>query len=252
MTIEEATRQYCLRLADSTLIMAQRLAELCSRGPFLEEDIAMTNISLDLFGQARTLLTYVGEISEPRLTEDDLAFNRTEREYFNVLLAERPNGHFGDTIARNFLYHTFFYHYLNALKNSKNETLVAFAEKSIKEVIYHVRHTSEWVVRLGDGTEESHNKIQKSLNDLWIYHADMFEMNEVDEILIKAGIAVDLKEIRTLWNKSVEEVVSRATLKMPESEFNVTGRLNGVHSEHLGHMLSEMQYLPRTYPDAKW
>jgi len=165
MTTKDALINYCLRLGDSSLILGQRMSEWCSNGPILEEDIAMTNVALDLIGQSRTMLTYAGKIEAKGRTEDDLAYKREEREFYNTLLSERPNGHFGDTVARNFLHSAFFYHLFQALKSSKDEMIAAHAAKSIKEVTYHLRHSSEWLIRLGDGTEESHHKAQESLND---------------------------------------------------------------------------------------
>lgn len=252
MTLKEALVKYCLRLGDSSLILGQRMAEWCSNGPILEEDIAMSNIGLDLFGQARTILTYAGEIEGKGRTENDLAYKRLEREFYNNLLSERPNGHFGDTMVRNLLHSAFYFHLYTALSNSSDSTIAAFSEKSIKEVTYHLRHSAEWVVRLGDGTEESHRKVQQSLNDIWEYTADIFAMNEVDEILISEKITIDLNSIKPLWNKTINEVFDRATLKRPEDSFMQKGSLEGIHSEVLGHLLSEMQFLPRAYPDAKW
>lgn len=252
MTTNEALINYCLRLGDSSLILGQRMAEWCSNGPILEEDIAMTNVALDLIGQSRTMLTYAGKLEGKGRTEDDLAYKREEREFYNTLLSERPNGHFGDTVARNFLHSAFFYHLFQALKNSNDEMIAAHAAKSIKEITYHLRHSSEWLVRLGDGTEESHNKIQESLDNLWEYTGDLFEMNEVDELLIKEGIAVDLNEVKKAWGNTVAEVLSRATLTKPEDGYMHSGRLNAVHSEYLGHLIAEMQFLQRAYPTAKW
>jgi ring-1,2-phenylacetyl-CoA epoxidase subunit PaaC len=252
MTTNEALVNYCLRLGDSSLILGQRMAEWCSNAPILEEDIAMSNISLDLFGQARTMLTYAGELEGKGRTENDLAYKRLEREFFNNLLSERPNGNFGDTVIRNLLHSAFYFHLYTALKNSTDDTIAAFAAKSLKEVTYHLRHSAEWVVRLGDGTEESHNKIQNSLNDIWEYTADLFAMNEVDEILIKKNISVDLNAILPLWNDTINQVLNRATLIRPTDSFMQKGSLDGIHSEVLGHLLAEMQFLPRAYPEAKW
>lgn len=252
MTREEALYNFCLRLGDTSLILGQRMAEWCSNGPYLEEDIALSNIGLDLFGQARTMLSYASEIEGKGKTEDDLAFHRNEREFYNTLLSERPNGHFGDTIARNFLNDAFFFHFYQALTKSKDEKIAAHATKSLKEITYHLRHNSEWMIRLGDGTEESHKKIQESLNNVWSYTGDMFEMNEVDELLIKEGISFNLNDIKVKWEDTINEILTRAKLQKPEDEYMHSGRLNGVHSEHLGHLLSEMQYIPRAYPDAKW
>ena len=252
MTINEALINYSLRLGDSSLILGQRMSEWCSNGPILEEDIAMTNLALDLIGQARTMLTYAGKLEGKGRSEDDLAYKREEREYYNTLLSERPNGHFGETIVRNFLHDAFFYHLYKALVNSKDEMIAAHAAKSLKEVTYHLRHSSEWLVRLGDGTEESHEKVQTSLNDLWEYTGDLFEMNEVDERLINEGIAVDLNEIKKGWDETINTVLKRATLTRPEDGYMHSGRLNAVHSEYLGHLIAEMQFLQRAYPDAKW
>lgn len=252
MTLNEALVKYCLRLGDSSLILAQRMAEWCSNGPILEEDIAMSNISLDLFGQARTMLTYAGEIENKGRTENDLAYKRLEREFYNNLLSERPNGHFGDTVIRNLLHSAFYYHLYNALSNSTDNNIAAFAAKSVKEVTYHLRHSAEWVVRLGDGTEESHNKVQQSLNDIWEYTANLFEMNAVDTLLIKEKISIDLNTIKPLWNETIDDIFNRASLTRPEDGFMQKGSLDGIHSEGLGHLLTELQFLPRAYPDAKW
>ena len=252
MTVNEALINYSLRLGDSALILGQRMAEWCSNGPILEEDIALSNIGLDLFGQSRTMLNYAGELEGKGRTEDDLAFKRTEREYYNVLLSELPNGHFGDTVARNFLHSAYFYHLYKALTTSKNDMSAAHAAKSIKEITYHLRHSAEWIVRLGDGTEESHEKIQQSLELVWPFTGDLFEMNEVDAILIKEAVAVDLNTIKTLWDNTINEVLERATLKRPEDGYMHSGRLKGLHTEYLGHMLGDMQYMQRTYPNSEW
>ena len=252
MTTNEALVKYCLRLGDSSLILGQRMAEWCSNGPVLEEDIALSNIGLDLFGQSRTMLTYAGEIEGKGRTENDFAFKRLEREFFNNLMSERPNGHFGDTVARNLLHSAYTYHLYKELSSSKDETIAAFAAKSLKEVTYHLRHSAEWVVRLGDGTEESHDKVQQSITDLWEYTEDLFAMNEVDEQLILENIAIDLNDIKPLWDNTINEILERATLTRPEDGFMQKGSLNGMHSEVLGHLLTEMQFLPRAYPDAKW
>lgn len=252
MTTNEALVKYCLRIGDSSLILGQRMAEWCSKGPVLEEDIALSNIGLDLFGQSRTMLTYAGEKEGKGRTENDFAFKRLEREFLNNLLSEQPNGHFGDTVARNLLLSAFSYHLYKALSSSSDSNIAAFAVKSLKEVTYHLRHSGEWIVRLGDGTEESHNKIQESLNNVWEYTDDLFAMNEVDEILTSEGIAIDLNSIKPLWNETIDIIIKRATLKRPEDGFMQKGSLNGIHSESLGHLLTEMQFLPRAYPNDKW
>ena len=243
---------YCLRLGDSSLILGQRLAEWCSKGPMLEEDIALTNISLDFFGQSRMLYSYIAELKGGDETEDTVAFRRNEREFYNILLAERPNGHFGDTIVRSFFVDAFNFHHYSKLKESKDSVIAAFAEKSLKEVVYHLRHSSEWVIRLGDGTAESKLKVQTSLNELWSYTGDMFDMNDGDHLLKTEGIAVDLEEIKPLWNATIESVLKRGKLDLPESKYMQKGSRKAMHSEYLGHLLCEMQYIQRAYPNSQW
>ncbi len=252
MTKKEALINYCLRIADSSLILGQRMAEWCTNGPTLEEDIALSNISLDLFGQSRILYEYVSELKGGDTTEDSLAFKRNEREFYNRLITERPNGNFGDTIVRNFLFDVFCYYFYTELSKSTDERLAAFAEKSLKEVTYHMRHNGEWIIRLGDGTEESHEKAQNALNNVWAYTDDMFEMDTTDELLISKGIAVDLKSFKDKWFTTVEDVINRATLIVPNDVFMHKGSNEGQHSEFLGHLLCEMQYLQRSYPEATW
>ncbi|HIP31965.1 MAG TPA: phenylacetate-CoA oxygenase subunit PaaI [Crocinitomicaceae bacterium] len=252
MENKDALINYCLRVGDSSLVLGQRLAEWCSNGPILEEDIALTNISLDLFGQSRMLYSYIAELKGNGETEDSVAFGRNERAFYNTLLSERPNGHFGDTIVRGLLVDAFNFHFYTKLKESKDSTLAAFAEKSLKEVTYHLRHSSEWIIRLGDGTEESKNKVQKSLNELWGYSDDLFEMNDDDLNLVSEGVAIDLSSIKPLWQETINTVLSRAKLTLPENVFMHKGSRNAVHSEYLGHLLCEMQYLQKAYPDAKW
>jgi ring-1,2-phenylacetyl-CoA epoxidase subunit PaaC len=252
MEKKDALINYSLRIADTSLILGQRLAEWCSNGPTLEEDLALTNVSLDLFGQARILLSYAAKLKGNNETEDTLAYKRNERAFFNALITERPNGHFGDTIARSFLVDAFNYHLYTKLKSSSDETIAAFAEKSLKEVTYHLRHSGEWIVRLGDGTDESHEKIQTSLNNLWEYTGDLFDMNEVDSILIKDGVTVDLNEIKPLWDDTINSVLKRGKLTKPEDGYMHKGSIKAIHSEYLGHLLCEMQYIPRAYPNAEW
>lgn len=252
MELRDALFNYLLRIGDTSLIAGQRMAEWVSNGPTLEEDIALTNIGLDLIGQARAALTLAGEVEGKGATEDSLAYLRNEREYFNTLLSELPNGDFAATIAKQFLSDAFFYHFYTALGKSKDENLSAFALKSIKEVSYHLRHSGEWVVRLGDGTDESKIKIQNAFNDIWMFTGDLFEMNVVDETLIEMDIGVNLNTIKPLWDSTIDEVFTRATLTRPVDGFMQTGRLEAKHTEYLGHILSELQYLQRAYPGAKW
>ena len=243
--------KYILRIADTTLILSQRLSEWCSKGPSLEEDIALSNISLDLLGQANGLLEYVSKLNG-KISADDYAFKRDEREFYNFQICEIENGHFGDTIIRQFLIDVYFKLYYQELEKSKDETLSALATKSLKEVSYHLRHSSNWVIRLGDGTQESKDKIQKSLNNIWKYTGEFFEMDELDEKMLKEKIGVNNKNLKKDWDKLVDETLIKAKLKRPEDGYMMTGSRKGIHTEMLGKILSEMQYLPRAYPDAKW
>ena len=244
--------EYCLRIGDTSLILGQRLGEWCGHGPILEEDIALTNISLDLIGQARAFLTYACEVEGKGRTEDDLAFFRGEREFRNLLIVEQSNGDYGKTILRQFLVSVFQYYFFDELKKSSDKTLSALAEKSLKEIAYHVRHSSEWVKRLGDGTEESHNRMMNAIDELWTFTGDMFDMDQIDTELIKQKKAVDLSTIRQYWEKKVQEIFAEATLKVPADSFMIRGSREGKHTEYLGHLLAEMQSLPRSLPDAQW
>lgn len=243
--------KYILRIADTTLILSQRLSEWCSKGPSLEEDIALSNISLDLLGQANGLLEYVSKLNG-KISPDEYAFKRDEREFYNFQICEIENGHFGDTIIRQFLIDIYFKLYYQELEKSKDETLSALATKSLKEVSYHLRHSSNWVIRLGDGTQESKDKIQKSLNNIWKYTGEFFEMDELDKKMLKEKIGVNNKNLKKDWYKLVDETLIKAKLKKPEDGYMMTGSRKGIHTEMLGKILSEMQYLPRAYPDAKW
>ena len=243
--------KYILRIADTTLILSQRLSEWCSKGPSLEEDIALSNISLDLLGQANGLLEYVSKLNG-KISADEYAFKRDEREFYNFQICEIENGHFGDTIMRQFLIDIYFKLYYQELEKSKDETLSALATKSLKEVSYHLRHSSNWVIRLGDGTQESKDKIQKSLNNIWKYTGEFFEMDELDEKMLKEKIGVNNKNLKKDWDKLVNETLIKAKLKRPEDGYMMTGSRKGIHTEMLGKILSEMQYIPRAYPDAKW
>ncbi|MCC6690520.1 MAG: phenylacetate-CoA oxygenase subunit PaaC [Bacteroidia bacterium] len=252
MENQTALFQYCLRLADSNLILSHRLSEWCGHGPILEEDIALINIALDFIGHGTALLQYAALVEGKGRSEDDLAYMRNEREYRNALLVEQPNGDYAKTIARQFLFDTFQYHFYQALQNSKDETLAALAAKALKEITYHLRHSSQWVLRMGDGTDESHSRIQTAFDDLWMFTGDLFDMDTTDETLLKQGIAVDLAPVKEKWQTQVSEVLQQATLKIPDQTFMQGGSRDGRHTEHLGYLLAEMQYLPRTYPGAKW
>jgi ring-1,2-phenylacetyl-CoA epoxidase subunit PaaC len=252
MDTKKTVANYCIRIADDHLIQAQRLAELCSYGPILEEDLAMTNISLDCFGQAEFFYDYAVELLADGRTADAIAFRRSERQYTNHLLVEQPNGDFAMTMMRVFLYSAFSKLWFEALVHSNDERLAALAAKALKEAKYHLRHSSEWVIRLGNGTDESLNRCQGALIALWPFTDNLFASNEVDAHLMELGIACDMAQLRGLWDLSVKEVLADANLLFPEKVHMQKGGIDGMHSEHLGHLLCEMQFLQRAYPDAKW
>lgn len=252
MTQQEALFQYCLRRGDDTLLLAQRLGEWCGHGPQLEEDIALTNIALDLIGQSRNYLTYAGEVEGKGRDEDQLAYHRNERQFVNVKLAEQPNGDYAHVIARCFLYDAYHLPLQEALAKSTDAQLAAIAGKAVKEVTYHLRHSSEWLIRMGDGTDESHQRAQKAIDELWTYTGELFATDEVDAILLKAGIAPDMTAIKAQWDAKVNTVLQEATLTRPADGFMATGGRQGKHSEYLGFMLAELQYLQRAYPGAQW
>jgi ring-1,2-phenylacetyl-CoA epoxidase subunit PaaC len=252
MTLNDALFQYTLRLGDTNLILGQRLSEWTGHGPFLEEDLALTNIALDITGASKSFLEYAASVEGKGRTEDDLAYFRNDRQFFNVKLTELPNGDYAKTMVRQVFMDCFDYYFYTELSKSKDETLAGIAQKSIKEATYHLRHTSSWVERFGDGTEESHMRAQNAVNELWQFTDELFEMNEVDDLLIKEGIAVDLNNVKIKWNKHITELLAKSTLIKPENVFMQTGSRKGVHTEHLGFILAEMQALPRMYPDAKW
>ncbi len=252
MDLKTALFNYTLRLGDTNLILGQRLSEWTGHGPFLEEDLALTNIALDITGAAKSFLEYAASVENKGRTEDDLAYFRNDRQFFNVQLTELPNGDYARTIVRQVFMDCFDFYFYQELSKSKDETLAGIAQKSIKEVTYHLRHSSSWVERFGDGTNESHIKAQTALNELWQFTDELFEMNEVDEVLIKEGIAVDLSIVKTKWDQYITELLNKSTLSKPENVFMQTGSRKGVHTEHLGYILAEMQALPRMYPNAKW
>ncbi len=252
MTTNEALFNFSLRIADDNLVLAQRLAEWCSRGPILEEDLAITNISLDLLGEAEDFYEYAASLGDEKKSADDLAFLRSEREYFNHLLVEQPNGDFACTMMKQMLYAGYAKHFYEALLNSKDETLGALANKGLKEVKYHFRHSSEWIIRFGKGTEESQLKCNKAIEELWRFTDDLFEMNATDKILMTQGISCSLMEIHPLWKAEISHVLDEAGIAIPEVNNAIKGGINGLHTEHLGQLLCEMQYLQRAHPGAKW
>jgi ring-1,2-phenylacetyl-CoA epoxidase subunit PaaC len=244
--------QYILGVADNSLILGQRLGELCGHGPSIETDIALTNISLDLLGQVRSYYQYVAKLQGGEATEDTVAFLRLEREYKNVLLVEQPNTDFGYSIARQFLFDVFHLALLEELQNSKDEMLAAIAKKSIKEVLYHTRFSSDWIKRLGDGTEESHNRIQTAINDLWIFTDELFHQTEADKAIVAEGIGVDVTLLKANYYYKVSAILEEATLQTPNVEYFQKGGKQGIHSEYMGYILTELQYMQRTYPNMTW
>ena len=243
---------YILGIADNNLILGQRLGELCGHGPSLETDIACTNISLDLLGQVRSYYQYAAKIAGDGRNEDTIAMLRNEREYINVLLVEQPNTNFAYVIARQFLFDVYHLLFLTQLQNSKDETLSAIAKKAIKEVSYHERFSSDWIKRLGDGTEESHTKIQEAINSLWGYTDELFHQTDADKIMVEESIGVDVTKLREEYYKKIGEVLEEATLQVPESKYFQKGGKQGIHTEHMGYILAELQYMQKTFPNMTW
>jgi ring-1,2-phenylacetyl-CoA epoxidase subunit PaaC len=243
---------YVLRRADDALILGHRLSEWCGHAPMMEEDMALANIGLDLLGQARELFSYAAKVEGNSNDEDKFAYLRDVRQYRNLLLLEQPNGDFARTMLRQFFYSDFADLYWRAMMKSGDATLAAIAAKSEKESAYHLRHSSEWIMRLGDGTEESHARAQTAIDDLWAFTGEMFEVDAGERTLIDAGIAVDPAALYPQWLKTVSDIVGEATLALPKSGWMQQGGRSGRHSEHLGHLLSELQSMQRTFPGATW
>ena len=243
---------YVLRRADDSLILGHRLSEWCGHAPMLEEDMALANIALDLLGQARELYTYAAKVEGKGNDEDKFSYLRDVRQYRNLLLAEQPNGDFARTMVRQFFYSAFADLYWRAMMTSSDATLAAIAAKSEKESAYHLRHTSEWIVRLGDGTEESHARAQHAIDELWAFTGEMFAVDDSERALIDAGVAIDPAALKSQWQKTVAGVVNEATLSLPANDWMQQGGRAGRHSEHLGHLLSELQSLQRSFPGATW
>jgi ring-1,2-phenylacetyl-CoA epoxidase subunit PaaC len=243
---------YALRRADDALILGHRLSEWCGHAPMLEEDMALSNIALDLIGQARELYSYAARIEGKDNDEDKLAYLRDVRHYRNLLLVEQPNGDFAHTLVRQFFYSAFADLYWRAMMNSRDATLAAIAAKSEKESAYHLRHASEWIIRLGDGTDESRARAQAAIDHLWAFTGEMFVVDDSERGLIDSGIAVDPAPIRVRWMKTLSDVLSEATLELPQNNWMQQGGRAGRHSEHLGHLLSELQSMQRTFPGLTW
>jgi ring-1,2-phenylacetyl-CoA epoxidase subunit PaaC len=243
---------YILRRADDALVLGHRLSEWCGRAPMMEEEMALANMGLDLIGQARALYTYAGEVEAAGHDEDALAYRRDERGYKNLLLVEQGNGDFAKTIARQFLYAAFTDPYWRAMTASRDKTLAAIAAKAEKEMAYHLRHAAEWVIRLGDGTAESRTRTERALAALWPYTGELFETDAIDREVIADGIGIDPEKLRDTWQATVADILTRATLSVPADGHMHKGGRSGRHSEHLGHLLTELQYLQRTIPGAAW
>lgn len=244
--------QYIYGIADNALILGQRLGELCGHGPNLETDIAMTNIALDLLGQTRSYYQYAAKLSGDDATEDTIAFLRSEREYKNVLLVEQANTDFAYSIGRQFLFDVYHLLMLEQLQNSNDETLQAIAKKSIKEVSYHKRFSSDWIKRLGDGTEESHNKMQTAINDLWTFTDELFHQTDSDKAMVSAQIGVDVTQLKKVYYSIISDILTESTLQIPDLKYFQKGGKQGIHSEYMGYLLADLQYMQRTFPNMNW
>jgi len=256
MNRDQQLFDYLLRLADSDLILAQRLGAWVGHGPVIEEDIALTNVGLDLLGQARLWYAYAGEV-EARFagrarSEDELAFLRDSSEFRNLLLVERPNGNYTDTMARQFLFDVWHRLVLAGLSRSSDARIAEIAAKALKEVRYHAERSADWVIRLGDGTDDSHAKMQAAIEGLWMYTGEMFESDAIEKALAADGIACDAGALAGPWREQVAAVLSEATLALPAGTWMQSGGRRGVHTEQLGYVLAEMQWLQRAYPGAQW
>lgn len=244
---------YLLHLADDALIMAHRNSEWCGHGPVLEQDIALTNIALDLLGQARNFYQYAASLKGEGATEDTLAYLRKENQYKNCLLAEQPNGDWGKTILRQYFFSAYQYYFLKRLRNSKDQQIAAIAEKSLKEVTYHLRWSSEWVIRLGDGTDESNLRMKNAIDQLWMFTGEMFELTAYEKAALHFGVGVDLAEVKIEWQNHLLQTFEEANLPVPDNNaWMQAGGKVGRHTEQLGYILTEMQYLQRTYQGCEW
>ncbi|MBP1317724.1 1,2-phenylacetyl-CoA epoxidase subunit PaaC [Herbaspirillum sp. 1130] len=244
---------YVRRLGDNVLVLSQRLSEWCGKGPALEEDMALINVSLDLIGQARLWLAYAAELEGAGHNEDQLAFLRDAHQFHNLLLVELPNGSYADTLARQFLFDVWHYFLLEGLCESSDARIAEIAQKCFKEVTYHVRRSTDLMIRLGDGSEESHRRMQDAIDALWMYTGELFTTDALDQAMQADGIAPDLAELQQKWQQHVTEVMREATLQLPASGLWMqSGGKQGRHTEHLGYLLAEMQFLQRTYPGASW
>ena len=252
MNKESALLAYVSRLGDNALVLGQRMIELVAAYPELEEELANANFALDYIGQARMFYTYAGELEGKGRSEDDFAFLRDENEFRNLLLLEQPNGHFGDSITKLVLFELFYLAQLNVLMRCRDERLAEIAARAEKEIRYHLRHNTQWLVRLGDGTDESHRRAQESVNELWRFTGEMFDADGIDTIIEKAYGGPNLEELRERWLADIDAILINATLDKPEDVWMASGGKEGRHTEHLGYMIAEMQYLQRSHPGASW
>ena len=251
--MNEQKHAFLTRMGDSALILSQQLCKLCGKGPALEEDMALANVALDLIGQARLWLQYAADVEGQGGDEDSLAFLRDAHQFHNFVLVEQPNGNYADTLMRQFFFDTWHYFRLQALSQSSDPRIAEIALKSVKEVTYHVRRTGDLIVRLGDGTEESHHTVQAAANELWMYTGEMFEADEVELAEAAEGGTMPASDLRQPWLEHVSQVFAEATLAMPSPDaWMQKGGLHGRHSEQLGSILAEMQYLQRAYPASQW
>jgi len=248
----DAKQKYYLQIADNALILSHRLGEYSSYGPFLEEDLANTNVALDLIGIAESIYEESAKLEGKGRTGDDLVYRRKESEFYNSLLVEQPNTDFAFIMVRQFLTDAFHFYFFSELTKSKDEFLSAVAFKSLKEITYHLRRSSEWMIRLGDGTKEANKKTQHAIDTLWKYSKEFFNENDTDREMLKIGVAVDLIRIKESWRQKVKEIFYMAHLLIPQNDYQVVGGKSGIHTEHMGKILTEMQFLPSKYPDAKW
>jgi ring-1,2-phenylacetyl-CoA epoxidase subunit PaaC len=249
---KDAVKQYAIRLGDDAVVLGHRLSEWCSYGPFLEEDLALTNVALDFIGRARMFYSYAAELADDGSTEDTYAYTRDNREFTNLLLHELRNGDFAFTMARQYFVDVYSLAYMEALQKSSDETLAAIADKAVKESRYHLRRSHDWMLRLGDGTEESNRRMQQAVDDLWGYVPELFEMDELEQGLAEAGIAVDATALKEGWERTVRATLAEATLQEPAGDWSIRGGRQGMHTEALGHMLSDMQFVQRAYPGLQW
>ena len=252
MNGEQALFKYLVRLGDNALILAQRLIEIVADGPELEEELANANFSLDYLGQARMFYSYAGEIEGAGRKEDNFAFLRSEREFENVLLVEQANGHFGDVIVRSVLFDAFYLSQLEALSACNDERLAEIAVKAAKEIRYHLRYCSQWLIRLGDGTDESHRRVQRSLDELWVFTGELFAGDAIDESIRTEFAGPNLEELKATWSSDIAGIVKEATLALPEDQWMAGGGRDGRHTEDFGYLIAEMQHLQRAYPGLNW